>query len=160
PIDDMPAAARDKVRQIADNPTVYSHGPQETFPCDPAVYHWFLDHPDRAVAAWRKLGAQCVAITDRGDGRFGWSDGGDSDVHWDTVYKGDELRVWHAQGQVKAGPLLPTVPFQALVVLRHVTGKDDKGRTVVRHQADLILHTDSKSALVAARVLGPTGPKL
>jgi len=160
PIDDMPAAARDKVRQLADNPTLYSHGPQETFPCDPAVYHWFLDHPDRAVAAWRKLGAQCVGITDRGDGRFGWSDGRDSDVRWDTVYKSDELRVWHAEGQVKAGPLMPTVPFQALVVLRHVPGKDDRGRTVVRHQADLILHTDSKSALVATRVLGPTAPKL
>jgi hypothetical protein len=160
PLDDMPAAVRDKVRQVVDHPTLYAHGPAETFPCDPAVYHWYLDHPDRAVAAWRKLGAQCVEITDRGDGRFGWSDGGDSDVHWDTVYKGDELRVWHAEGQVKASPLVPTVPFQALVVLRHVSSKDEKGRTVVRQQADLVLHTDSRSALVAARVLGSSGPKL
>jgi hypothetical protein len=160
PIDDMPAAVREQIRKLVDHPTLYSHGPSETFPCDPAVYHILLDHPDRAVAAWRKLGAQCVEITDRGDGRFGWSDGRDSDVHWDTVYRSAELRVWHAQGQVKAGPFVPTVPFEALVVLRHVSGKDDKGRTVVRHQADLILYTDSRSALVAARVLGPTAPKL
>jgi hypothetical protein len=160
PIDRMAPAVRDKVRDLADNPTLYSHGPSEVFPCDPAVYHWFLDHPDRAVAAWRKLGAQCVEITDRGDGRFGWSDGADSDVVWDTVYRSDDLRVWHARGQVKGGPLLPKVPFEALVVLKHASGKDEKGRTVVRHQADLILHTDNKSALLAARVLGPTGPKL
>jgi hypothetical protein len=160
PIDEMPAAVRDPVRQVADHPTLYSHGPSETFPCDPALYHWLLDHPDRAVSAWRKLGAQCVEITDRGDGRFGWTDSHESDVHWNTVYKGDELRVWHASGKVKGGPLVPTVPFEALVVLRHVTGKDEKGRTVVRHQADLILHTDSKSAQVATRVLGPTAPKL
>ncbi|HKI31624.1 MAG TPA: hypothetical protein VKA46_07130 [Gemmataceae bacterium] len=160
PIDDMPAAVRDQVRRAADHPTLYSHGPSESFPCDPTVYHWFLDHPDRAVAAWRKLGAQCVDITDRGGGRFGWSDGGNSDVHWDTVYQSDELRIWHAEGQVKAGPLVPMVPFQALVVLRHLQGKDDKGRTVVRQQADLILHTDSRSALVATKVLGPTAPKL
>jgi hypothetical protein len=101
-----------------------------------------------------------VDITDRGGGRFGWSDGKDSDVHWDTVYQSDELRVWHAEGQVKGGPLMPTVPFQALVVLRHVNGKDEKGRTVVRHQADLILHTDSRSAQVATKVLGPTAPRL
>jgi hypothetical protein len=160
PIDDMPAAVRDKVKQLADHPTLYSHGPTETFPCDPAVYHWLLDHPDRAVAAWRKLGAQCVDITDRGGGRFGWTDGRDSDVHWDTVFKGDELRVWHAAGQVKGGPLVPTVPFEALVVLTHVNAKDEKGRVVVRHQADLVLHTDSRSALVAAKVLGPTAPKM
>jgi hypothetical protein len=160
PMDDLPAAVRDKVRSVADHPTLYSHGPAETFPCDPAVYLWLLDHPDRAAAAWRKLGAQCVEITDRGGGRFGWSDGGDSDVHWDTVYQADGLRIWHAEGQVKAGPLVPKVPFEALVVLTHSSGKDDKGRTVVRQQADLILHTDSRSALVATRVLGPTAPKL
>ncbi len=160
PIEKMPAAVRDTVRQVADNPTLYAHGPSEVFPCDPAVYHYFLDHPDRAVAAWRKLGAQCVDITDRGEGRFGWCDGADSDVHWDTVYHGDELRVWHAKGQVKPGPLMPKVPFEALVVLRHTTNKDENGRTLVRQQADLILHTDSKSALLAARVLGPSGPRL
>ncbi len=160
PIDDMPAAVREKVRQVADRPTLYSQGPAETFPCDPTIYQWFLDHPDRAVAAWHKLGAQCVAITDRGAGRFGWSDGAGSDVHWDTVYKSAELRIWHAEGQVKAGPLVPTVPFEAIVVVKHATGKDDRGRTVVRQQADLILHTDSRSAQIAARILGPTAPKL
>jgi hypothetical protein len=160
PLDQMPAAVRERVRQVADHPTLYSHGPNETFPCDPAVYRWLLDHPDRAVAAWRKLGAQCLDISDRGAGRFGWSDGHDSDVHWDTVYKSDEMRVWHAEGKVKAGPLVPTVPFEAVVVLRHVAGKDDKGRTVIRHQADLILHTDSRSAVVATKVLGPTAPRM
>ena len=159
PIDDMPAGARDKVRKIVEHPTLSAHGPAEMFPCDPAVYHWFLDHPDRAVAAWRKLGAQCVDIGDRGNGRFGWTDGHDSDVYWDTVYNSDEMRIWHAQGQVKPGPLVPTIPFQALVVLTHATVKDDKGRVVVRQQADLILHTDSRSALIATRVLGPAAPK-
>jgi hypothetical protein len=160
PLDQMPAAVREQVRQVADHPTLYSHGPSETFPCDPKVYLWLLDHPDRAVAAWKKLGAQCVDISDRGAGRFGWTDGRDSDVYWETVYNSDEMRVWRAEGKVKGGPLVPTVPFEAVVVLSHTTGKDDKGRVVVRHQADMILHTDSKSALVATKVLGPTAPKL
>src|SRR5262245_13875719 len=86
PIDDMPAGARDKVRKIVEHPTLYAHGPSEMFPCDPTIYHWLLDHPDRAVAAWHKLGAQCLDIADRGNGRFGWTDGHDSDVYWDTVY--------------------------------------------------------------------------
>jgi hypothetical protein len=160
PLEKLPAGIREQVRLIADSPTLYAHGPSEVFPCDPTVYQFFLDHPDRAVAAWRKLGAQCVDIADRGDGRFGWCDGADSDVQWETVHRGEELRVWHAHGQVKPGLLMPKVPFEALVVLHYTSSKDDKGRIVVRHQADLILHTDSKSALAAARVLGPTGPKL
>jgi hypothetical protein len=160
PLAAMPPAVRDAVRHVADNPTIYAQGPTETFPCDPAVYAYYLDHPDRAVAAWRKLGAKVADVTDRGDGRFVWTDGLGSEVRWQTAHQAERLRVWYAEGKVKPGPLLPGVPFQAVVVLRHVTAKDGSGRTLVRHQADLILHTDSRSALVVTRVLGSNAPRL
>src|SRR5262245_1514790 len=57
PLGEVPAAVRDRVRQVLDRPTLYSHGPSETFLCRPALYYWFLDHPDRAVLTWRRLGA-------------------------------------------------------------------------------------------------------
>lgn len=51
PLANMPAAVREKVRYVADHPTLYAQGSNETFLCNPAVYNWFLDHPDRAAAA-------------------------------------------------------------------------------------------------------------
>ena len=71
PVDEMPATVRERVRQAVQQPTLTAHAPAESFPCDPTVYHWLLDHHDRAALAWRRMGARCVPITDRGDGRFG-----------------------------------------------------------------------------------------
>jgi hypothetical protein len=160
PLGSMPPAVRDQVRFVLEHPILYSQGPTETFACNPTVYQWFLDHPDRGVAAWRKLGAKVVDITDQGNGRFGWSDGSGSAIRWDTVYQGEDLRLWLAQGQVKPSLLAAPIPFQGVVVLRHSTGENPAGRPVVRHQADLILHTDSRSALLVQRLLGSKAPRL
>ena len=160
PLEQMTAGVREKVRTVLEHPTLCTHGPAEVFNCQPALYHWFLDHPDRAAVVWRRLGAKCVEMTDRGNGRFGWSDKLGSDVHWDTVYRGPRMRVWHAEGQVRPAPLLPLVLVQAVVVLRYAEGRDSDGKPLLRHQADLLVHTDSKTAALAARVLGASAPRM
>src|SRR5216110_2924423 len=70
----------------AETPTLFTPGPAETFLGNPALYYWFLDHPDRAVVAWQRLGAAVMPISDRGQGKFGWTDSLGSDVVWETVY--------------------------------------------------------------------------
>jgi len=32
-------------------------GPSEIFRGRPALYHWFVDHPEQALETWRRLGA-------------------------------------------------------------------------------------------------------
>jgi hypothetical protein len=160
PLDQLPPAVRDRIRLVVERPTLYSHGPVETFLCRPPLYYWFLDHPDRAVLAWRRIGAKCTTISDRGGGRFGWADDQSSDISWQTVYAGPDLRVWFAEGQVRPAALLPLVPVRAVVVLRHeVVGEKGRG-SVMRHQADLFVHTDSKAAALVTRLLGPSAPRL
>ena len=83
-----------------------------------------------------------MEIRNRGDGTFGWTDGEGSELRWQTAFASPKLRVWYAEGDVKAAALVPTVHVRAVVVLRHVEGRDNGGRTLVRHQADLIVHTD------------------
>src|SRR5437763_7585609 len=85
--DEVPEDYRAGVLAVLEKPTFRACGPAEAFHCQAAVYRWLLDHPDRAVWMWRKLGAVCTDITDRGGGRFGWRDGHGSDVHWDTVVR-------------------------------------------------------------------------
>jgi hypothetical protein len=160
PLDELPAPVRERVRQVVQQPTLCTHGPAEVFVCQPATYYWLLDHHDRAAAAWRRLGARCVEISDRGGGRFGWSDGQGSDVHWDTVHRGPGLRVWYAEGVVRAGLLLPAVPVRAVVVLRHAAGHDEDGRPLLGHQLSLFVHADSRAATLAKRLLGASVPRL
>jgi hypothetical protein len=70
PWQELTEQGREQVLAVIDKPTLAARGPADTFPCNPEQYLWFLDHPDRAVTAWQRLGAKCVTITPRGDGRF------------------------------------------------------------------------------------------
>src|SRR5207249_2285883 len=105
------------VRELLERPTLQARGNVETFACHPAQFNWVLDNPHRAVIAWRRLGARCVSIVPRGQGMFGWADENGSEVVWETVARSPTQRVWLAEGKVKPGALLPSVPVKALVVL-------------------------------------------
>lgn len=159
PVEDVPIKVRERVRLVIEQPILVTRGPVEAFVCQPETYFWLLDHHDRGAAAWKRLGAQCLDITDRGGGRFGWADELGSDVHWDAVLTTPQVRVWYAEGRIKPGSLLPMVPVRAVLVLRHAQGQDG-GDTVIRHQADLFLHSDSKAAAVVTRLLGNSAPRL
>jgi hypothetical protein len=159
PVDELPAKFRDGVRLCLDKPILFTRGPAEAFASRPDLYYWFLDHPDRAVIAWQRLGAKCVGINERGPGRFGWSDDQGSDLVWETVQRTPNLRVWYAEGKVRPAPLLPLVPVKAVVILRHVESQNAHGDTILHHQADMFLHTDSGAAALATKLLGATAPK-
>ncbi len=52
------------------------------------------------------------------------------------------------------------MPVKAVLLLRHGDHPDGPGRTLIFHQADVFLQTDSKTAALLAQVLGPSGPCL
>jgi hypothetical protein len=160
PLDEIPASLRTKVRGVMEKPTLSTRGQAETFTCEPKVYQWLLEHPDRAAVAWRRLGAKVADIADKGNGVFGWSDAQGGDIRWQAVYRGTQMRVWHAEGKVRPAALTPLVPVQAVVVLRYTEGRDTDNRPIIRHQAELMLHTDSKSMSLAARLFGTSAPRL
>lgn len=157
-LDSVTPALRERVRKVLEQPTLFANGPVEIFPGRLALYEWLLCHPDQAASAWRRLGAPCSEITDRGKGIFGWTDGQGSDVTWQCVLTTERQRVWFAEGKVRPALLMPLVPVQAVVVLRYAEGKDRIGRPVIRHQAEVFFQTDSKTAAVVTRMLGASAP--
>jgi hypothetical protein len=158
PLDALPPGLRESIVRVVQQPTLFAHGPAEEFPG--GLYDWLVEHPDRVALAWRRLGVPCVAITDRGQGRFTWADGQGSELTWRTVRRGPDVRVWYAEGQAKAGPLLPVMPVKAVAVLRHSRRHDDAGQLLVTHEVDVYLLTDSKAAALVTRLLGPAAPRL
>jgi hypothetical protein len=151
---------RDAVRRIVEQPTLSASAPSEDFGGPPAVYQWLLDHPDRAAKAWRRLGSPCLDITDRGAGWFGWTDQQGSELRWETVYRTPQMRIWYAEGKAKPGVLLPPLAVRAVVVMHHGSYVDSAGHARVCHQSDLYFQTDSRTAVLLARLMGPTAPRL
>lgn len=150
----------ERARHVVEHPTLYCQGPSEVFVGRPMLYYWLLDHPDRGAAAWRRLGAPCLGITERGPGSFGYSDVLGSDVTWQTVHRTGGLRIWYAEGKVRPFLFLPTIPVRAVVVLRHTDAPQPNERTLIRHQVDVYVHADSKTAELVTKMLGSSAPKL
>ena len=157
PIEEL-SAKQEAVQQVLRDPTLVARGPAEKFACKPEHYFYFLEHPDRAVTAWRKLGAKCVAITDKGGGQFGWGDDLGSDLSWETVHHDPSMRIWYAHGKVRPAPMLPLVPVELVLVMHHSETPAVAG-AAIEHRADLFLHTDSKTALLFARLMGTSTTK-
>ncbi|MCI0683245.1 MAG: hypothetical protein L0Y71_14175 [Gemmataceae bacterium] len=160
PLELLDERQRQLAKQVLDKAAFTAKGPSESFYCKPEHYQFFLDHPHKAVAAWRKLGAKCVTITSKADQRFGWSDEHGSEMTWETIHRGVELHIWYAEGKVRPGPVLPLVPIKALVVMRHKERRSDDGATLVQHRADLFVQTDSKTAAMLTRMLGPASQRI
>jgi hypothetical protein len=160
PLDQVPPELREQVQRTLDRPTLFASGPPETFVCQPELYAWLLDHPDRGVLAWRRLGAVCLNIVARGPDRFGWTDEQGNDMWWETIYRSADVHVWYAEGKVKPSPVLPLVPVRAVVVLRQSRVRDQADGTMMFHQADVFVQTDSKAAALATRLMGPSAPHL
>ncbi len=148
------------VKTLLDKANVQARGPSETFTCVPEQYHWLLDNPDRAVTAWRRIGAKCVSILPRGPGRFGYADESGSDISWQTIHRSPGVRIWFAEGKVKPNAVLPLVPVKALVVLHYIEGKNPNGHTTIRHHAEVAIVTDSRAAAAVTKMMGQSAPRL
>ena len=159
-LEEMPSSIRDTLAKVMKSPTVTAVSPAEEFVGHPDMYQWLLDHPDRTAAAWRKLGVEAVEIKTLKDGRFCWKDENGSELVWQNVAQGPNGRVWYAEGKVKPGLLLPTFPVKAVAVLSHSERARRTGDFVIKHQIQVYLHTDSKTASLVTRMLGDSAPKM
>lgn len=151
---------RDAVLAVVRKPTVSTRGVSEEVVCDPAVYDWLLEHPDRVCLAWNRLKVPCVQIADAGNGRFLWTDPDGSEVVWQTVGRFPDGIVWYATGKVKATPVTPLVPVRVVAVVTYAKRPRPDGTTAVTPMVQGYLHSDSRAANAVLRVLGPTTPKL
>jgi hypothetical protein len=153
PTDALPPALRDKVKKVLAQPSLVTHAPVEEFSAAPKLYRWLLDHPDRAALAWQRVGVPCQAISDRGRGQFSWADDKGSEIVWFPLADSASARIWFAEGRVRPGALLPTIPVQAVVVLRH-SFRDTETPSKIRHEVDVFCLADSRAANLVYRLFG------
>jgi hypothetical protein len=153
------AADRDAVKSVFEKSTLSAKSQSETFKGNPEHYIYFLDNPDRAVCAWRRLGAKCVTIQPRPNNQFGYTDEHGSDVTWRAVVRQGDLRVWYAEGKVKASPVLPLVPIKAVVIIRHAQMVNPDGATALVQQTEIYVHTDSAMANTFLTWMGPSAQR-
>ena len=153
--------SRDAVAAVVGRPTLTAAGGEAGFRARPELYDWLLDHPDRASAAWRRMGFPCVPIEARPGGWFRWQDDEGSTVDWKPVARFADGVVWYATGSIKRGTLLPAVPVTAVAVLHAPrTPGEDGGPATITPTLRVYMATDSRAAAAVLRLLGPAVPRM
>jgi hypothetical protein len=150
----------DGVTKCVRHPTVSTKSTGDEIVCTVAVYEWLFDHPDRVALAWQRLKVPTVAIADLGGGKFSWTDENGSEVIWQTVGKFPDGRVWYASGKVKPAAAGPSLPIQATFVVSHPRKAEKDGVAVFVPSVQIYVHSDSKAAALALKVIGPAAPRL
>lgn len=161
PMEKLPAPTREAILKVMKAPTVTVLAQAEEFVAHNDVYQWLLDHPDRTAIAWRRLGIEAMDIRCTRDGGFIYKDDQGTEMMWKCVAKSDAGRIWFAEGRVKPGVLIPSVPVQAVAVLRHVEKANPRNAdSTIKHQVELFMQTDSKAAAMVTKALGDQAPKM
>lgn len=157
-LDYVAPEAKSAVKTILDDPTLTTTATEPTLPVSVGLYDWLLDHPERASAAWQQMGYPCVPIERGRDGKFLWKDDSGSNLHWRTVARFRDGIVWHAEGEMKRGALMPVVPVSAVVVL-HAPRTAEPTETITP-TIRVFLRTESRTAIAILKLLGPAVPRL
>jgi hypothetical protein len=151
---------RDAVAKVVKNPTVSTKATAPEVVCTVSMYEWLFNHPDRVALAWQRLKVPAVPITDAGNGQFSWTDDNGSEVTWRVVGTFADGLVWYATGKVKAALAAPAVPVKAVAVLTRSQKAAKDGVASFSTSVQVYIHSDSKAAALAVRLLGSTAPKV
>jgi hypothetical protein len=155
PLEKLPEAYRQKVRDVLDQSTsIYSRSNVAAFPCKPAVYHWLVENPHWGFKAWKALGSKCATVELKDDGCFLGTDSSGSDFKLYTVYREPGRRIWYAEGMAKPTVLSPPVSVRAVLLLKYQEVKGIDGRIGIRQRAELFAQVDTKSAGLLAKLWG------
>lgn len=153
-------AYKESVARCLRRPTVAARAQGEPVVCTKAVYDWLLDHPDRVALAWQRRNIPCLPIQARADGSFGWADDWGSEVIWRTVGRFRDGRIWYARGSVKPAQLAPPIPVEGVVIFHYPIVAEQDGVARYAPRIECYLHSDSRAAHVALKILGPSVSEL
>jgi hypothetical protein len=158
--DAVAADYRDAVMKVVKNPTISTKATAPEVVCTVSMYEWLFNHPDRVALAWQRLKVPAVPITDAGNGQFTWTDENGSAVTWRVVGTFPDGLVWYATGKVKPAPVSPGVPVKAVAVLTRKQKAAKDGVAAFSTSVQVYIHSDSRAAALAVRMLGSTAPKV
>lgn len=159
-LDYVDPKSRTEVEEILSHPSLTITSSEESFLVYPEIYDWLLDHPDRASAAWRRMGFPCVPITQPTAQTFCWQDEEGSRVTWRVVARFRDGVVWLAEGAIKRGAILPTVPIRAVAILHAPRTIHGNGSATITPSIRVYATTESRAALAIMKIMGSTATHL
>ncbi|MCH7989336.1 MAG: hypothetical protein IID46_09345 [Planctomycetes bacterium] len=155
PLDDMTIANRKYADEILEHVSMFRELPMLQFDVEPAVYHYFTQHPEVAVSIWRVLEISEFQMRQtKADEYFAeTSDGTSGKIR--VLYRGNNQQVILCRGVYKSPLIIKPLQADAIIHLKTQFLKAEDGRPQVRHRAWMYVSFPSKTVETAAKLISP-----
>lgn len=160
PLQQLTPEGRRLAQGVLDEASLHRRLPVVRCEADPRVMHFFLTHPDVAVAIWRAMDVSDMQLKQVSPHRY-QSDSGDGSTGMMTVLLANSGNyVIHCSGEFKSPVLARPLQASALMCLKTEFKRDAQGRELADCTADVYVAFPSHTVEAAARIISPVSNRI
>jgi hypothetical protein len=135
PLEAIQGPYKKRVTEIVSKPVCFRKSAVESFPCEPKLLDWLIDHPEFVAALWKRLGVD-VASIERIQGGYEAKDGEAITVRCYPVHVGTELRIYYCTAEANRPLVAKRLHAEMVLAYRYRFSRGVDGRYFVTHQIE------------------------
>lgn len=155
PFSQINQAARDKLTEVLEKPSIYRRLPVTQIECDPDYFVFLVRQPEVVVNIWQLMGITKMTVNRTGPFRMATDDGAGATSEVELIYGTSNLHIYYGEGAY-VGPILNRkLTGRCVLILRseYLPGEDNQ--SLSRCSMDVFLKVDNATASLVARTLNP-----
>ncbi|MGE0610186.1 MAG: hypothetical protein AB7O62_24050 [Pirellulales bacterium] len=155
PLNKLDPQARAQVQYVLKHVSVYRRLPVQVVRADPALYQYFLEHPDVTVKMWRMMGLTQLKVDRTDEARFSIDDNQGTTADAQFLYRDHDTHVVYTRG-VYDGSMFPKA-VQGHVVMLLKTGyvREPNGEFYITSRLDTFIRMDNVGLDLIAKTFNP-----
>ncbi len=155
PFSQINQAARDKLAEVLESPSIYRRLPVTQIECDPDYFVFLVRQPEVVVNIWQLMGITKMSVNRTGPFRMETDDGAGATSDVELIYGTSNLHIYYGEGAY-VGPILNRkLTGRCVLILRSEYLPGDDNQSLARCSMDVFLKVDNATASLVARTLNP-----
>ena len=155
PLDKLAPEKRARVEEFLKKASIFRELPTLSFEVQPAVYQYFLSHPDAAVSIWRAMEVSQFQMFQTGPVTYE-ADAADGTLGLvEVLLRSETENMVICNGEYKSPMLSQSIKATALMHLRTHFGKSENGKPLAQHRLTMFVDFPSLTVETAAKIVSP-----
>lgn len=155
PVEQLDDEAREKVKSVLANVSVFRRLPIRLTDCDPDLYLFLVEHPDVTVNIWQALKITKLQLSHLEDDVYQVSEPNGTVAVTEFLHKSPDLHLIYGEGTYE-GPLFARpVKGRCLIVLKTGYVRETDGRYYITTRLDTFLNVEHAGADLLTRLCHP-----
>jgi len=155
PVEQLDDDAREKVKSVLANVSVFRRLPIRVTDCDPDLYLFLVEHPDVTVNIWQVLEITKLQLSHLEDDIYQVSEPNGTVAVTEFLHKSPDLHLIYGEGTYEGPLFAQPVKGRCLMVLKTGYVRETDGRYYITTRLDTFLNVEHAGADLLTRLCHP-----